>query len=97
MKFQCLNCKRQFVYAALKTVTTMVDDEFETTEYRCCPYCGSMDFDEIVEQKTQENITEVLDVSHGEVAELVKQGYRVHNIYSKNTIMVKVNENRGTE
>jgi len=46
MRFQCLDvtCGKQFGWTAKKIVQV---DEKTTIEYVVCPYCGSMDFDEI--------------------------------------------------
>lgn len=104
MKFQCLDCKKQFLYAATKTITASDNPEKETiftanavptrdmyetesTEYRCCPYCGSMDFDEIVKEESE--IVSVKSVNLDEVDEWLSKGYTVQSLYAKNAVLTK--------
>jgi len=87
MKFQCLDCKKQFLYAATKTITSEIDKEIEATEYRCCPYCGSMDFDEIVKEESE--IVSVKSVPLDEVDDWLSKGYTVQSLYAKNAVLIK--------
>ena len=100
MKLECLDadCKKQFVYAGEKTITIETDVprsiissdinvEIEATTYRCCPYCGSLNFDEIKEEQVKAEIVSLKDVPHSEVDEWLGKGYKVHTIYAKNTIL----------
>ena len=36
-----------------------------------------------------DDIVDVKDAAHSEVAGLIKEGYRLHNVYQKNSILVK--------
>ena len=50
MRFQCLNpeCKKPFGWTAKKIVSgTGKEGEIVTYEYVVCPYCGSLDFEEL--------------------------------------------------
>jgi len=87
MNLQCLDCKKQFLYAATKTITTETDGEFESTEYRCCPYCGSMDFDELAKEESE--IVSVKSVNLDEVDEWLSKGYTVQSLYAKNAVLTK--------
>jgi len=87
MTFQCLDCKKQFLYAATKTITSEIDKEIEATEYRCCPYCGSMDFDEIVKEESE--IVSVKSVPLDEVDDWLSKGYTVQSLYAKNAVLIK--------
>jgi len=87
MKLQCLDCKKQFLYVATKTITSEIDKEIEATEYRCCPYCGSMDFDEIVKEESE--IVSVKSVNLDEVDEWLSKGYTVQSLYAKNAVLTK--------
>ena len=86
-KYECEDCKKKFLYAATKTITTETDGEFEATEYRCCPYCGSMDFDEIAEKESV--IVSVKSVNLDEVDDWLSKGYTVQSLYAKNAVLVK--------
>ena len=55
MRFQCLNCSKQFGWTAKKTISKIVEG-YElpvTMEYIVCPYCESYNFEEIVEKKVK--------------------------------------------
>jgi DNA-directed RNA polymerase subunit RPC12/RpoP len=84
MKYECQECKKQFIHPTRKTITTDDGNEVESTEYSCCPYCGNRAYDEIKEQ-----IQSVKEVKLDEVDGWLQKGYEVHNLYSKNAILVK--------
>ena len=86
-KYECEDCKRKFLYAATKTITIETDGEFESTEYRCCPYCGSMDFDENVIEESV--IVSVKSVNLDEVDDWLSKGYTVQSLYAKNAVLIK--------
>ncbi len=86
-KYECENCNRKFLYAATKTITSEIDKEIEATEYRCCPYCGSMDFDEIVKEESE--IVSVKSVNLDEVDDWLSKGYTVQSLYAKNAVLIK--------
>jgi len=96
------SCGRKFLYAATKTITATItakpdfttnavpysnDSEFESTEYRCCPYCGSMDFDEITEKESV--IVSVKSVNLEEVDDWLAKGYTIQSLYAKNAVLTK--------
>ncbi len=111
MKYQCLSCKKTFIYASKQIITnapvTYLDlRESQTTdarlkaelekkvevtntiEHQVCPFCGSKEFDEFVEQKPIEEVSNVYiyELTNGPQTELdglLNQGYKIVNRYSK--------------
>ena len=83
MRFQCLNitCGKQFGWTAKKIVS---DGDNTTYEYVICPYCGSLDFEEIrngVPKKTkkEKNVPPVQypqSVSQFDPADLVQHSWK---------------------
>jgi DNA-directed RNA polymerase subunit RPC12/RpoP len=104
MKYQCLTCKKQFSNLAKKTVVTQTEPSMsndkvsqEMTESYGCPYCGSLDFNEVTEDpkqnsKSLSDITALTDCPHEKVNSLIAEGYQVYAVYQKNSILVKYRE-----
>lgn len=107
MRFECLNeeCKRQFMYTAKTTqVRTETDlvvtagsvtvmPPYNTVETSVCPYCHSLNFDEIKPEPVEEQKTvSVKSVDLDQVDEMLTQGYVVHALYAKNAVLIKKEE-----
>jgi len=103
MRFKCNNekCGKTFIYPAKKTDAADPEKGLFTAiagmmcaeskiEIQVCPYCQSLNFDEIeVEKPTQPEITSVKSVSLDEVDGMLKEGYVVENLYAKTATLVK--------
>jgi len=59
----------------------------EGFEKRVCPYCESVDIDDLVEVQTE--ISSVKSVPLAEVDDLLKEGYVVESLYAKTATLVK--------
>lgn len=100
MKYECLNpnCKKRFSHTAtirdrlyVKTEDPHPADTEPTHELSVsvCPFCFSPNFDEIQNESPLTNVKIVKAVPHAEVEEIVKQGFVVHAIYAKETVLIK--------
>ena len=106
-RFVCEGCCRKFLYAATKTTivsevseadcsTNAVpkDSEFASIEFRCCPYCGSLDFDEIREEPRRV-IDRVKLSDSEEIRDKLGQGWTIVQEWSKETLMYLYEESEG--
>lgn len=97
MRFGCLDksCDKEFVYPAKITVQRQSMLPNDLIEKHVCPYCLSLNFDELPKDSkgTNDSVTEVVSVPHAEAAAKVKEGYKVYGIYAKETVCVKRNLN----
>ena len=102
MKYECLDCKKTFIYAAKKTTLLISDakdllvamrnltipsSQFET---HVCPYCQSLNIDEQIE--TQPNINSVISVPIEDVDAKLKEDYVVRELYAKTATLVKLDK-----
>lgn len=83
MKYECLECHKVFVYAAVSVVSKPAA---ETMEFHVCPYCGHANIDEIHESRRIESIQ---SVKINEADALLKQGYEVKDTYASSVTLVK--------
>jgi hypothetical protein len=85
MKFVCLNpeCKKTFLYAAIETTL----GQAENFEKHVCPYCQSLDFDEV--PITDPKIVSVASVDLACVDAKIAEGYEIKDLYSKTATMIK--------
>lgn len=112
-KYQCLGCKKTFLFPAkkivnspqteqaniapindsqgvLKNYTYQATTNSVTTETKVCPHCGSIEIDEVREpEKSSEKIVAVKSAEFVEVEAMVKEGWEVEAVYSKNAVLVK--------
>jgi len=93
MPYKCLKCCKVFVHTAKKTETihelqkqAMAVNIF-TTELYVCPYCSSAEYEEYT--KMQGEIVSVKSVDLTQVDEMLQQGYKVHELYAKNAVLIK--------
>ena len=98
MKLQCLDCKKQFLYAGkvvkpldedAKNLFVKVGDLISVgaqLETHVCPYCRSLNLEEVVEILP---VVSVRSVDLSEVDNLLKEGYEVHELYAKTATLVK--------
>jgi len=86
MKFECLKCGKTFLYPAIHTTTVSIESN-EPLELHVCPYCKSLDIDEISEKSAK--IVSVACVDLGQVDQKILEGYEVRELYAKTTTMVK--------
>ncbi len=96
MKYKCKNeiCGKQFSFTATKTVTDQ-EKEIVTIETLVCPYCCSLNFDEIPQEQPVkgvdlQNIASLKDVAPNEVDTFLAQGYVVYQTWQKNVFVVKL-------
>jgi hypothetical protein len=85
------------VYAAKKThflepKDIQVDEDTtfkagDTVETHCCPFCQSLNFDEIPAEEKQ--VESAIQVEWNMVDEYLKQGYVIVDKYAKNATMYK--------
>jgi transposase-like protein len=66
------------------------------TERYVCPSCGKGNYQEVATTQYTD-VIDVQGVPHAQVAQLISQGYVVHELYSKETIMKKYAPNETTE
>lgn len=96
MKYKCLNpeCGKQFNFAAKKTFEKTECDASTTTiiETVVCPYCDSLNFDELPQEAKGINLADVesyKDVAPNEVDDYLKQGYTIYQSWQKNVHLIK--------
>ena len=96
MKYQCKNeiCGKQFSFTAKKTVTDQ-EKEIVTIETLVCPYCESLNFEELPQEQPVkgvdlQNIASLKDVAPNEVDTFLAQGYVVYQTWQKNVFVVKL-------
>lgn len=85
MPFQCLNCKKVFVYPA--KLTFDIADPNGVVERHVCPHCLSIKFEETPEQLGK--IVSVKSVDLAQVDEMIVQGYEVKELYAKTATLIK--------
>lgn len=108
MKFECADCHKTFLYAAKKTENTYskvteAKEQIGTVsiispvvlsfkETHICPFCQSLNIQEVVEEpKLNPKITALIESPNAEVNARLAEGYEVleDKIYAKSTICVK--------
>lgn len=114
MKFQCLNCEKQFLYPLKQEVLAVSTDPIPaisstdatqsastwntTSTTHRCPYCGSLNIDEIpAEPKQEQSIDSAVQVLWDEVDSYLKQGYVIVERYAKNATLFKYSEENESE
>lgn len=116
MKYKCLNvdCGKSFLYAAKKTVTHLYDEPYPVNsdgaiktytnnmvvETLVCPYCGSLNFDELPQEAKGINLADVesyKDVAPNEVDDYLKQGYIIYQSWQKNIHLIKLKAKEETQ
>lgn len=109
MKYQCLNCKKQFmqpsklnVYAEdtqntnIPPISALV---IPTLDSYVCPFCKSKNYDELTE-KPQENpaLEDMQQVPFEQVKDYLAKGYheldRKDHVFSKGLVMIKLREEK---
>jgi len=88
LKYECLDCRKIFMYAGTYTI---VKSATETLEFHVCPFCFSKNIDEISLNKGK--IVSIQSVKIGEADELIKQGYEVKDTYATTVTLVKYGSN----
>ena len=107
MKLICSDCHKTFLYAAKKiypitvlkysnesTASPLLPTTFETytLETHVCPYCQSLNIQEVMEEpRRNPKITALIESPNAEVNARLLEGYEVleDKIYAKSTILVK--------
>lgn len=104
MKFQCLSCKKKFIYPA-KTRTPLDKEatNLATTvgssealepyiDKHVCPHCGSIDIDEYVEPMVEKQVTNAIQVGWDLVDDYLDDGFVIVERYAKNATLFKYSE-----
>lgn len=83
MKYECSECKKQFIHPAKLIITTPT----ESTENYVCPYCRNLNFNEApIEQKTGPEILEMFDAQNVDEVNVklkLNEGWKVYENYAK--------------
>lgn len=89
MKYECSDCKKQFIHPATKQVSKGGEDSVEVTETRVCPHCMSLNFDEIpAETQQTKNVLKVARESTVEgVNARLAEGYTIIQEWAKETLL----------
>jgi len=92
MKYQCLSesCGKLFMFPA-KLVVGLNQAIQDHTEVHACPYCHSIDIEEYVAPPLPQTVEEVANVyiydlttgAQSQLDQLLEQGYKIVNRYSK--------------
>jgi hypothetical protein len=90
MKYQC-TCGKSFIYPAKKAMT-LPEEYAPVFETHVCPYCHSLDFDEIPAELNEKRMVSMKDVPVEEVDKHLADGYVVKDSYAKSVRMVKYAE-----
>lgn len=82
MKFECLECKRAFLYVAKRTERNPASAI--EVEKAVCPYCGSLDFAEQALVAVEPiKMLDMVECEVGQVKEYLDKGYIVLDRYAK--------------
>lgn len=99
MNYECVDCHKTFLHAAVLTGSLVMGSEKDASrehtladpilERRVCPFCLSLNIQEHVEQVLDEKIVSVKSVDLDKVDTMIAEGYEVKELYAKAATMVK--------
>jgi len=94
LKYQCRKCEQEFIHPAI-IVDDQLKDSNRTVETHVCPYCLSLNYDEVQAVPEQVEAVYVHDLQSGENTALndkLAEGYKITSRYAKQYVLEKAAE-----